>query len=330
MFCPCRHMGERALFYIDDTMSKRDTDTELWNEDWFLELSGSEMLFYFYIKDKCDQAGFWRPNFKIFERDTGFRINQNSFLSKINADKERVKLLESGKWFLTGFIKFHFNGKLNLKNRFHKSVFESFRKNINSENTMCYDFEVFETSIRPQVEVNKEQGTENKEYIKDINSRKKEKEVQEEKKEEEISLPGHVPSMSQNVQERCPKWVQKTDEGYQEYLRLSEPEFDRLIADTEWIKFQRKYYPGYQIGKSVEQSWFNFWGTKAGWENKRKAYLKAAREARKAGVPCTYQPDWELTIQRTLKHNLVRNPFGKDPEKLDLEIEERSKSNADR
>ena len=55
-------------------MSKRDTDTELWSEDWFLDLSDAEMLFWFYLKDRCDHAGFWRPNFKIFEASTGRRI----------------------------------------------------------------------------------------------------------------------------------------------------------------------------------------------------------------------------------------------------------------
>lgn len=136
-------------------MSKRDTDTEIWDEDWFLELKGPEMLFWFYVKDRCDHAGFWRPNFKKFERDTGFRINQKSFLENINSDKERIKVLDCGKWFLTGFISFHFNGKLNINNRYHKSVFDRFSKNLPDEKTTTYEFEVNLTSKRPQLEVHK-------------------------------------------------------------------------------------------------------------------------------------------------------------------------------
>lgn len=144
-------------------MSKRDHDTEIWSEDWFLDLSDLEMLFWYYITDKCDHAGFWRPNFKMFETITGRRINKDDFLKKINTDKDRIIVLENGRWFLSGFISFQYCGKLNLNNRFHKSIMETFRKNIPEEKTTCYNFEVSLTSIRPQVEVNKEQETKNEE-----------------------------------------------------------------------------------------------------------------------------------------------------------------------
>jgi hypothetical protein len=144
-------------------MSKRDHDTEIWGEDWFLSLTETEMLFWFYIKDKCDHAGFWRPNFLNFENLTKKRVNKEVFLQKINSDKERVKVLENGRWFLCGFISFQYCGKLNLLNRFHKSVYETFTKNVSCENTMDYKFEVSLTSNRPQREVNKEQETKNKE-----------------------------------------------------------------------------------------------------------------------------------------------------------------------
>lgn len=147
-------------------MSKRDTDTEIWSEDWFLNLSDIEMLFWNYIKDKCDHAGFWRPNFKIFETITGRRVNVASFLEKINSDKQRIEVIENGKWFLTGFISFQYCGKLNLNNRFHKSVYDTFTKNISHEKSQCYNFEVCLTSLRGLVDLNKEQETKNEEQRK--------------------------------------------------------------------------------------------------------------------------------------------------------------------
>jgi len=165
-------------------MAKRDTDTELWNEDWFLELKGKGQLFYYYIKDKCDHAGFWRPNFKIFEQSTGFRIRPKDFLDMINTDnttgekkhRERIRVLENGRWWIVGYIAFHFP-VLNINNRYHKSVYETFRKNVTCLNTECYGFEVKDTSKTPLREVKKtsrEQGTENREqrekiFIEDIN-----------------------------------------------------------------------------------------------------------------------------------------------------------------
>lgn len=130
-------------------MSKRDTDTEIWVEDWFRSLSDSEMLFWFFIKDQCDHAGFWRPNFKEFENITGRRINRWEFLNKVNAGKERVKELPNGRWFITGFISFHNGNVLNLKNHFHKTVYDMFRANLPMEDTTTYGFEVFNLKKEP-------------------------------------------------------------------------------------------------------------------------------------------------------------------------------------
>lgn len=142
-------------------MAKRDHDTEIWNEDWFLNLSSTEMLFWFYIKDRCDHAGFWRPNFKMFENITGKRINSGTFLEKINSDIERIKVLENGRWLITGFIPFQYGSKLNLKNHFHRSIYNTFTNNLPNEKSIDYKFEVLDTSKTPQGEVNKEQELRN-------------------------------------------------------------------------------------------------------------------------------------------------------------------------
>lgn len=123
-------------------MSKRYTDTEIWLEDWFVNFSDAEMLFWYYIKDQCDHAGFWRPNFKVFETLCGRRINQMEFLTKINTGKERIKVLENGRWFITSFIVYQYGERLNLNNHRHKAIYETFRKNLTEENTTIYGFEV--------------------------------------------------------------------------------------------------------------------------------------------------------------------------------------------
>jgi hypothetical protein len=103
----------------------------------------------------------------MFENSTGRRINQEDFLKKMNTEKERIKVLENGKWFLCGFISFQYCGRLNTNNNFNRSVLETFRKNITCENTSTYLFEVCETSKRPLREVNKEQETKNEEQDKE-------------------------------------------------------------------------------------------------------------------------------------------------------------------
>lgn len=131
-----------SLIFIIGKMSKRFTETDIWAEDWFVNLSDSEILFWFYIKDQCDQAGFWRPNFKNFELITGRRINQVDFLTKVNTGKERIQVLKNGRWFITGFILFQYGCRLNLKNAYHKLIYDLFRANLINANTTSYGFEV--------------------------------------------------------------------------------------------------------------------------------------------------------------------------------------------
>lgn len=103
-------------------MAKRFTDTTKWNEDWFLDLSISNKLFWIYICDNVDHAGIFKPNKRMFELLVGDKINIKDFLSAVNSEKERIKILENGRWYLTKFIEFQYGSKLNPNNRVHKSI----------------------------------------------------------------------------------------------------------------------------------------------------------------------------------------------------------------
>lgn len=109
-------------------MAARFTDTEIWSEDWFCDLAGEYQLFFMFICSKCDNAGVWKPNKIDFEIKSKFKINLDLFIKKVNGDKERIFILENGRWFITGFLKFQwFNKKdayvLNLNNKLHQSIY---------------------------------------------------------------------------------------------------------------------------------------------------------------------------------------------------------------
>lgn len=115
-------------------MAVRFIDTERWKEDWYCELKGEYQKLFDYICDQCDNAGVWKPNKVDFEIKTGFSVNLGSFIKKVNGDKERIFLLENGRWFILGFISFQwFNKKeqfsLILTNRLHKSIYDLLIKN---------------------------------------------------------------------------------------------------------------------------------------------------------------------------------------------------------
>lgn len=110
-------------------MAKRFTDTMKWNEDWFLELSTSNKLFWIYVCDNCDHAGIYKLNKRMFELLIGAKINTDDFLTTINAEKDRIILLDNGKWYITKFIEFQYGPTLNPNNRVHKSILKLLNDN---------------------------------------------------------------------------------------------------------------------------------------------------------------------------------------------------------
>ncbi len=123
-------------------MPKRFTDTELWNEDWFLEMPMEYKLFWSYIRSICNHAGILRPNKKLFESSIGKSINLKKFLSLMNEEKERIIVLENGRWFITGFILFQYGKTLNTGSKMHQSIVNLLEKNLVPYKTTSYGFEV--------------------------------------------------------------------------------------------------------------------------------------------------------------------------------------------
>ncbi|ASZ14528.1 hypothetical protein [Chitinophaga sp. MD30] len=118
----------------DHTMAMRFSDTNEWEEDWFITMSGEYQHLWKYIKDKCDVAGVWKPNVAMFQAITKFNVSLDSFLKKVNGGKLRIIVLENGRWFIPGFIKFQYFNKqqefeLLLNNPLHKSLYQSLNTN---------------------------------------------------------------------------------------------------------------------------------------------------------------------------------------------------------
>lgn len=106
-------------------MAKRFTDTELWGEDWFIDLSTEEKLFWIYLKDACNHAGVWRINKRQFEFSTGLKINLEKFFKDINSDKERVVKIGRDRWYILGFVKFQYGEIRESNSNLHKSILKN-------------------------------------------------------------------------------------------------------------------------------------------------------------------------------------------------------------
>ena len=134
-------------------MSKRFHDTDIWDEDWYLDMPLEYRSFWGYVCDKCDHAGIWRPNVRRFNADIEKAIDLDTSLTFFNTDKERIIPLESGHWMIADFVPFQYGKHLNLNNRVHLSVFNRLKDlevNLGSIRGLN---EVKMGSSRPQVEV---------------------------------------------------------------------------------------------------------------------------------------------------------------------------------
>jgi hypothetical protein len=103
-------------------MAKRFFDTDLWNKDFFITMPIQYQLFFFYAISKCDHAGLWTPNYKIFEVISSVNIDAQKAIDFFNIGKERVRILPSGKWFFVNFFVFQYGKRLNTANRVHQSI----------------------------------------------------------------------------------------------------------------------------------------------------------------------------------------------------------------
>jgi hypothetical protein len=105
---------------------KRFRETFIWDADWFMRLSDSEKLFWFYINDQCDNIGVWEPNLRLAQFHIGSEIDVSQFFERVNRGKERLTKRPDDSWLLTGFVKFQYarSKPLNPKSPAHKSYLD--------------------------------------------------------------------------------------------------------------------------------------------------------------------------------------------------------------
>lgn len=113
-------------------MAKRYIDTELWNKEWFQELSVKEKCLFLFICQNCDCAGVWDTNFRQASFIIGEKVDKTD-IDSINSKKQQFEYLANGKIFVTDFIAFQYfktkENYLNENNNAHLGVIKSLIKN---------------------------------------------------------------------------------------------------------------------------------------------------------------------------------------------------------
>jgi len=136
---------------------KRFTDIEIWDKEWYMELTPKHKCLMKYIFDKCDACGCWKPNWKL----ASLHINDNVQLSDLSAlPKDQYEVLESGKIFIPDFIKFQY-GTLSKKSPAHNPIFIAIEKN----NLLDRVFNRVSNTLQEEEEYKEKDKEEEKEII---------------------------------------------------------------------------------------------------------------------------------------------------------------------
>jgi hypothetical protein len=103
-------------------MAKRFTATEIWGEDWFIGMPNSYKLFWFFMLSKCDHAGIYRVNTKVFCSLAGVKINSSEALRLYNLDKNRIRIVTEKLWLVEDFFVYQYGTTFNDSNKVHESI----------------------------------------------------------------------------------------------------------------------------------------------------------------------------------------------------------------
>lgn len=105
-------------------MAKRFTETGKWMDPWYRELDPVFKLAWQYVCDHCDHAGVLHLDRPLAEFQIGTKVDWDEFLEVAGG---RIEALDSGKWWITGFIGFQY-GYLKPDCNAHKPAFQSLEK----------------------------------------------------------------------------------------------------------------------------------------------------------------------------------------------------------
>lgn len=107
-------------------MAKRFVDTELWQKEWFQDLTLKQKVLVKYIFENCDCAGVWELNFRMASFIIGEKVSIDD-LKEINSKKEQFIFFEEDKLYIKNFIEFQY-GTLSENCKPHKPVIEKLKK----------------------------------------------------------------------------------------------------------------------------------------------------------------------------------------------------------
>lgn len=108
-------------------MPKRFTDTDIWEKEWYMSLNPKLKCLVSYVRDKCDIAGIWKPNFMLASYVIGEKVTEEELL--LIDEGRQFEKLDSYKIICVDFVKFQYGSELNPSSPIHRKVIDILEKN---------------------------------------------------------------------------------------------------------------------------------------------------------------------------------------------------------
>jgi len=145
-------------------MAKRFVSTEIWNEDWYIDMPLEYKLFWYYMLSNCDHAGIFKVNLRSFCGLHDVNLTSEIALQYFNKGKERIIKVRQDVWLIPDFFVFQYGPVLNMNNNVHYGAVNAYKK---------YNIDL--TSIRGLVDLKERTKDKDKDKDKDMSYNKKEK-----------------------------------------------------------------------------------------------------------------------------------------------------------
>lgn len=105
-------------------MAKRLTDTEKWNDDWYLSLNNDYRIIWQWLLDNCNHAGICKRSIKLVNFMCNTSISEKELIEVMDG---RLIAIDND-WFIPKFLKFQYS-TLQSQKPVIKSVVKELRKN---------------------------------------------------------------------------------------------------------------------------------------------------------------------------------------------------------
>jgi hypothetical protein len=109
-------------------MAKRFFSTEIWNEDWFIDMPTEYKLFWYYMLSNCDHSGVFKVNLRPYCTLNQINLSSEKAFELFNVGKERIIKVRQDVWLIPDFFVFQYGPILNLNNNVHLGASNIYKK----------------------------------------------------------------------------------------------------------------------------------------------------------------------------------------------------------